>query len=140
MAKWKISEGMSGKQSFIAELSDDMELNDIMQLLIEHNFAGTDGVDGGLTLLPGKDGSLCLVDNNSGYPYAYLSRYTPSSFGAAVAQAEAQSAAQPHCPTCGSTDITRQGIIGRAFTSALIGGFAPESRAQFQCNKCGYMW
>lgn len=46
----------------------------------------------------------------------------------------------PRCPTCGSTDITRQGIVGRAVTSALIGGFAPESRAQFRCNKCGYMW
>lgn len=46
----------------------------------------------------------------------------------------------PRCPTCGSTDITRQGIVGRAVTSAFIGGFAPESRAQFRCNKCGYMW
>lgn len=46
----------------------------------------------------------------------------------------------PKCPTCGSTDITRQGIAGRAVSSAIIGGLAPESRAQFRCKKCGYMW
>ena len=27
----------------------------------------------------------------------------------------------PRCPTCGSTSITRQGIVGRAVTSTLIG-------------------
>lgn len=53
---------------------------------------------------------------------------------------KAQEALTPRCPTCGSTSVTRQGIVGRAVTSAIIGGFAPESRAQFRCNKCGYMW
>lgn len=57
-----------------------------------------------------------------------------------IAKSSKSVASIPHCPTCGSTDITRQGIVGRAVTSALIGGLAPESRAQFRCNKCGYMW
>lgn len=46
----------------------------------------------------------------------------------------------PRCPTCGSTDLTRLGIMARAIDGAVFGKLSVEGRAQFRCNNCGYMW
>lgn len=137
MAKWIVNWGQGN--SFVAEITDDTPLTSIAQMIVEHGGVGAADIYGELSLQPESDGRFLLTDD-SGAPYAYLTRYTAPTFGSAVAQAETSAASRPRCPTCGSTDITRQGIVGRAVTSTLIGGFAPESRAQFRCNKCGYMW
>ncbi len=46
----------------------------------------------------------------------------------------------PHCPTCGSTDITKLGVASRAISGAIFGALSVEGRAQFRCNHCGYQW
>ncbi len=46
----------------------------------------------------------------------------------------------PKCPTCGSTDLTKLGVAARAIDGLVFGRLSVEGRAQFRCNKCGYMW
>ena len=46
----------------------------------------------------------------------------------------------PRCPTCNSTSVSKIGIGSRAMASAFLGALSVEGRAQFRCNKCGYMW
>lgn len=47
---------------------------------------------------------------------------------------------QPKCPTCGSTDVMKQGITGRAVSGLIFGALSVEGRAQFICKQCGYKW
>lgn len=47
---------------------------------------------------------------------------------------------QPHCPTCGSTSLTKIGAGSRAIDGLVFGRLSVEGKAQFRCNKCGYMW
>lgn len=49
-------------------------------------------------------------------------------------------AGQPQCPICKSTDLTKLGVASRAISGAVFGRLSVEGRAQFRCNKCGYMW
>lgn len=49
-------------------------------------------------------------------------------------------AGQPQCPVCKSTDLTKLGVTSRAISGVMFGRLSVEGRAQFRCNKCGYMW
>lgn len=46
----------------------------------------------------------------------------------------------PRCPTCGSTSLTKLGVGSRLIDGFVFGAHSVEGRAQFRCNKCGYMW
>jgi len=53
---------------------------------------------------------------------------------------ERRSMSSPKCPTCGSTNITKINAMARGIDRAFFGRHSPEGRAQFRCNKCGYLW
>lgn len=46
----------------------------------------------------------------------------------------------PKCPTCGSTSITKITSGTRLVDRLAFGALSPESKAQYRCNACGYMW
>lgn len=46
----------------------------------------------------------------------------------------------PRCPTCGSINIQRVGVSGRAIGGLIFGNLSVEGRAQFYCKDCGYQW
>ena len=47
---------------------------------------------------------------------------------------------QPHCPTCGSTNISKIGSIERVGSVALWGLFSKKINKTFKCNNCGHTW
>lgn len=51
-----------------------------------------------------------------------------------------QNTNMPKCPTCGSIDLTKIGVGTRAIDGLVFGRLSVEGRAQFRCNKCGYVW
>lgn len=46
----------------------------------------------------------------------------------------------PKCPTCGSTNIEKIRVMGRAIDGWFFGRHSVEGRAQFLCKTCGYRW
>ena len=46
----------------------------------------------------------------------------------------------PHCPTCGSTSITRISLGAKAVGGAMFGIFSSNIRKSYKCNNCGYKW
>lgn len=46
----------------------------------------------------------------------------------------------PSCPTCHSTRLTKLSAGTRFIDRMFFGVFSPESRAQFRCEDCGYLW
>lgn len=50
------------------------------------------------------------------------------------------SANQPHCPTCGSTDIIKISAAKKAVGAGLFGLFSKTAKSQFECKNCGYKW
>lgn len=51
-----------------------------------------------------------------------------------------QSKCTPRCPTCGSTNIQKVSVSGRAIGGLIFGGLSVEGRAQFFCKDCKYQW
>ena len=51
-----------------------------------------------------------------------------------------QSPNQPHCPTCGSTDIIKISAAKKAVGAGLFGLFSKTAKSQFECKNCGYKW
>lgn len=47
---------------------------------------------------------------------------------------------QPHCPTCGSTDIIKISAAKKAMGAGLFGLFSKTAKSQFECKNCGYKW
>lgn len=47
---------------------------------------------------------------------------------------------QPHCPTCGSTDIIKISAAKKAVGAGLFGLFSKTAKSQFECKNCGYKW
>lgn len=46
----------------------------------------------------------------------------------------------PHCPTCGSANITRISLGAKAVGGAMFGIFSSNIRNSYKCNNCGYKW
>lgn len=46
----------------------------------------------------------------------------------------------PTCPTCHSTRLTKLSAGTRFIDRMFFGAFSPESRAQFRCMDCGYLF
>lgn len=63
--------------------------------------------------------------------------------GPTLAEMQARPAPQPAapcCPTCHSTRLTKLSAGTRFIDRMFFGVFSPESRAQFRCMDCGYMF
>lgn len=46
----------------------------------------------------------------------------------------------PHCPTCGSTNISKIGSMERVGSVAIWGLFSKKINKTFKCNSCGHTW
>lgn len=47
---------------------------------------------------------------------------------------------QPHCPTCGSTNIKKLDVIDRAVSVGVFGIFSNKINKSFKCKNCGHTW
>ena len=59
---------------------------------------------------------------------------------ATVQQHNQSQSNQPHCPTCGSTNISKIGAVERVGSIALWGLFSKKINKTFKCNNCGHTW
>lgn len=48
--------------------------------------------------------------------------------------------AQPKCPTCGSTNVSKISTLNRGASVYALGLASNKIGKQFKCGKCGYMW
>lgn len=46
----------------------------------------------------------------------------------------------PQCPSCGSSNISKIGIINRAVSFKLVGFASSKIGKTYKCNHCGSMW
>lgn len=46
----------------------------------------------------------------------------------------------PKCPSCGSSNISKIGVVGRAVSFKLVGFASSKIGKTHKCNKCGTMW
>lgn len=46
----------------------------------------------------------------------------------------------PHCPTCGSTNISKIGSMERVGSVAIWGLFSKKINKTFKCNSCEHTW
>lgn len=47
---------------------------------------------------------------------------------------------QPHCPTCGSTNVKRISAASKVAGAYAFGLFSKTAKSQFKCGDCGYKW
>lgn len=47
---------------------------------------------------------------------------------------------QPKCPYCGSTNISKIGVVSRAVSVGLLGLASSKIGKTHKCNKCGSTW
>lgn len=47
---------------------------------------------------------------------------------------------QPHCPTCGSTNIQKLDVIDRAVSVGMFGLASNKINKSFKCKNCGHTW
>ena len=47
---------------------------------------------------------------------------------------------QPHCPTCGSTNISKIGSMERVGSVAVWGLFSKKINKTYKCKNCGHTW
>lgn len=53
---------------------------------------------------------------------------------------QTEEANQPHCPTCGSTDIQKISGAKRWLSTGLFGLASSDIGKSMCCKKCGYKW
>lgn len=46
----------------------------------------------------------------------------------------------PKCPSCGSSNISKIGLLNRAVSFELVGFASSKIGKTHKCNKCGSMW
>lgn len=46
----------------------------------------------------------------------------------------------PKCPSCGSSNISKIGVVGRAVSFKLVGFASSKIGKTHKCNNCGNMW
>lgn len=51
-----------------------------------------------------------------------------------------EQARQPKCPSCGSSDVSKIGVIGRAVSFKLVGFASSKIGKTHKCNNCGTTW
>lgn len=47
---------------------------------------------------------------------------------------------QPHCPTCGSTNVKKLDVVDRAVSVGTLGIFSNKINKSFKCKNCGHTW
>lgn len=47
---------------------------------------------------------------------------------------------QIHCPTCGSTQVSKIFTTSKVAGAVAFGLFSKTARSQFKCGNCGYKW
>lgn len=47
---------------------------------------------------------------------------------------------QPHCPTCGSTNIKKLDVVDRAVSVGMFGLASNKINKSFKCKNCGHTW
>lgn len=47
---------------------------------------------------------------------------------------------QPHCPTCGSTNLAKVSTFSKIMDSAVWGFGGKQRYKTYHCNNCGYEW
>lgn len=57
--------------------------------------------------------------------------------GKAILEEQART---PKCPSCGSSNISKIGVVGRAVSFKLVGFASSKIGKTHKCNNCGTMW
>lgn len=57
--------------------------------------------------------------------------------GKAILEEQART---PKCPSCGSSNISKVGVVGRAVSFKLVGFASGKIGKTHKCNNCGTMW
>ena len=47
---------------------------------------------------------------------------------------------QPHCPTCGSSNLSKVSTFSKIMDSAVWGFGGKQRYKTYHCNNCGYEW
>lgn len=139
MAVWGIMIKFNQKIVCEMELPDDISANEFKHILIEKGYLNNEDFLGEREVAfrtNQKDGCITLR-GTSGYPYATLKKKDTQTLGDVAAQ---PIITVPRCPTCGSTNIQKVNISGRAIGGLLFGRLSAEGRAQFYGKDCRYQW
>lgn len=51
-----------------------------------------------------------------------------------------EQARTPKCPSCGSSNVSKIGVVGRAVSFKLVGFASSKIGKTHKCNNCGTMW
>lgn len=131
------------------EISENMTASEIFQLVKEAGMIKCT-VYGDAKFKSATTREITLIDSKTLLPVAILTRIgdppTPPTYtdpGPTLAEMQARPAPQPAapcCPTCHSTRLTKLSAGSRFIDRMFFGAFSPESRAQFRCMDCGYMF
>ncbi len=57
--------------------------------------------------------------------------------GKAILEEQART---PQCPSCGSSNISKIGVVGRAVSFGLVGFASSKIGKTHKCNNCGTTW
>lgn len=52
----------------------------------------------------------------------------------------AEQARTPKCPSCGSSNVSKIGVVGRAVSFKLVGFASSKIGKTHKCNNCGTTW
>lgn len=139
MAVWGIMIKFNQKIVCEMELPDDISANEFKNILIEKGYLNNEDFLGEREVAfrtNQKDGCITLR-GTSGYPYATLKKKDTQTLGDVAAK---PIITVPRCPTCGSTNIQKVGVMSRAIDGAVFGRLSVEGKTQFACKNCGYRW
>ena len=76
-----------------------------------------------------------LREKSSGNPVSFYQEN-----GEIKARVVGSAANQPKCPYCGSTNISKIGVVSRAVSVGLLGLASSKIGKTHKCNKCGSTW
>lgn len=141
MSRWDIKIGFNQSCVDTIELNDNITAQGLLDILVEKNLIDKTEIYYPICLLPDdRSGGVQLVDN-SGYPYATITKANQDAITLEQAISRvANTPLLPKCPTCGSTNLSKQSVVSRGISGFLFGRHSVEGRAQFLCNNCGYQW
>lgn len=147
MAIYDVSIGFDPKIVGNIELDDDATASIVARQLIDFGLLNESKFFGEFHLLPKKTpGTISLIDD-SGFPYATLSKQREvavkdtTTLGDIIKNQEegkAKCESGPKCPACQSSNVERLNAVTRGAAAGLFGLFSSTARSQFICKNCGY--
>lgn len=154
MSKWSVQTLDIANRFFVlkdrgeVEISENMTAREIYQIVANAGMI-TNTVYGDVKFKSATSTRIEIIDKST-FPVAILTRIgdppapPPSTDpGPTLAEMQARPTPQPAapcCPTCHSTRLTKLSAGTRFIDRMFFGVFSPESRAQFRCEDCGYLW